>query len=62
MESFLLKSANGGEDTEEFEKVHDSVFRADLQFDRLRRQLDVLVDIVHNALPDIKTATSIHTI
>ena len=38
------------------------VFKEDLNFDSVERQLEVLVDVIHLALPQVKKVTSIQTI
>ena len=62
LESLLLKAANGEDSSKEFKLVKDSVFNDDLSFDKLERQLAILVDTVHLALPDVKKVTSVRTI
>ncbi len=62
MESLLLKSANGECFDEEFKVVELSVFKSDLDFNRLKKHLGILVDVIHQALPTVKKVTSIQTI
>ena len=42
LESLLLKAANGEDSREELKIVKNSVFRDDLSFDKLERQLAFL--------------------
>ena len=62
MESVLIKSANGENYAEELKQVKESVFKADLDYDRLEKHLGVLVDVIHQALPEVKKVTSVRTI
>lgn len=59
MESLLI---NGEHHAEELKRVKESVFKDDLDFDRLERHLGVLVDVIHQALPQVKKVTSARTI
>ena len=58
----MIKSANGESCVEEFKIVQGSVFQKDVDFDRLDKQLSILVDVVHEALPAVKKVTSVRTI
>ena len=60
MESVLIKSANGENYAEELKQVKESVFKADLDYDRLEKHLGVLVDVIHQALPEVKKVTSVY--
>ena len=62
LEILLLKSANGETIDKELQTVRDSVYKDDFDFDKLGRQLCVLVDVVHEALPNVKEVTNIRTI
>ena len=62
LESLLLKSANGEDFDEDLQLVHESVYQADLDFAKLKSQLGVLVDVIREALPEVKKVTSIRTI
>lgn len=62
LESLLLKSANGECFDEELKKVKESVFQSDLDCDRLQKQLGVLVDVIHQAVPSVRKVTKICTI
>ncbi len=62
MEALLVKSANGQCAEEEFQVIQESVFSNDLDFDMLKKHLGVLVDVIHQALPEVKVVTSIRTI
>ena len=62
MESVLIKSANGEHYAEELKRVKQSVFKADLDYDRLEKHLGVLVDVIHQVLPEVKKVTSVCTI
>lgn len=42
--------------------MKESVFKGDLNFDSLERHLGVLVDAIHQALPQVKRVTSVRTI
>ena len=46
----------------ELGKVSSSVFGKDLDFTKLNRQLAMLNDIIHQALPEVKKVTSIRTV
>ena len=59
MEELLIKSANGEVFTEQLKAVHDSVYKADLDFSKLERHLPFLTDVVHEALPKVKKVTLI---
>ena len=62
IEQLLIKSANGEVFTEQLKAVHDSVYKADLDFNKLERHLSVLTDVVHESLPGVKVVTKILTI
>ena len=62
MESLLIKSANGENAVEDFEQVKQSVFEADLDYERLEKHLGVLVDVIRQTLPQEKKVVSIRTI
>ena len=62
MESVLIKSANGEHYAEDLKQVKQSVFKADLDYDRLEKHLGVLVDVIRQALPEVKKVTSVRTI
>ena len=62
LESLLLKSANGECFDEQLKKVKESVFQSDLDFDRLQKQLGVLVDVIRQALPSVTKVTKVRTI
>lgn len=62
MESLLIKAANGDSHERELEVIQESVFKNDLDFDRLKKHLGVLVDLIHQALPEVKNVTSIRTV
>ena len=62
MEHLLIKSANGEVFTEQLKHVHDSVYKDDLDFNKLQRHLAFLTDVVHEALPKVKKVTVIQTI
>ena len=51
LESLLLKSADGEDFDEELQAVQESVYQADFDFVKLKKQLGVLVDVIHQALP-----------
>ena len=55
-------AANGKDSSEDFKLIEDSVFSDDLSFDKLERQLAILIDTVHLALPEVKKVTSVHAI
>ena len=42
--------------------MRESVFKEDINFGSLERHLGVLVDVIHQALPEVKNVTSIQTI
>lgn len=62
LESLLLKSANGEDFGEELQSVQESVYQTDFDFAKLKKQLGVLVDVIHEALPEVRQVTSIRTI
>ena len=62
LESLLLKSANGEDFDEDLQFVNESVYQADFDFAKLKSQLGVLVDVIQEALPEVKKVTSIRTI
>ena len=62
LESLLLKSANGEDFDEDLQFVNESVYQADFDFAKLKSQLGVLVDVIREALPEVKKVTSIRTI
>ena len=62
MESILLKSANGEEYSDELNSLAVSVFKDNLDYDKLERHLNILDGVVHEALPEVKKVTSIQTI
>ena len=57
MESVLIKSANGENYAEELKQVKESVFKADLDYDRLEKHLG---DVIHQAQPEVKKVTSVY--
>ena len=57
-----VESENGENYAKELEQVKESVFKDDLDYDRLEKHLGVLVDVIHQALPEVKKVTSVHTI
>ena len=62
VEALLIKSANGDDYSQEFKDVENSSFQSDLCFNNLKRHLGVLVDVVHQALPQVKKVTTIRNI
>ena len=62
MECLLIKSANEECYTNELQTVRESVFKEDINFGSLERHLGVLVDVIHQALPEVKNVTSIQPI
>ena len=62
LESLFLKATNGEDSREESKLVKDSVFNDNLSFNKLERQLAILVDTVHLAFPEVKKVTSARTI
>ena len=62
MESLLINAANGNPYERELKDVQESVFKNDLDFDRLKKHLGVLVDVVRQALPEVMKVTSIQAI
>lgn len=62
IEALLIKSANGKDFSQEFKVVKSSCFQSDFCFDKLERHLGVLVDVIHQALPQVKKITAIRTI
>lgn len=46
----------------ELQDIRESVYEVDLDVHKLSRQLGVLVDVVHEALPNVKEVTSVCTI
>ena len=62
VEALLIKSANGDDYSQEFKDVENSCFQFDLCFNNLERYLGVLVDVIHQALPQVKKVITIRTI
>ena len=62
IEKVIIKSANGENCTVELQEMKESVLGKDLDFPRLERHLSVLVDIIQQALPEVKKVTSIRTV
>ena len=62
MESLLIKCSNGETYVKGSNLVQESVFQNDLDFQRLEKQLTVLVDVIHEGLPAVKKITSVRTI
>lgn len=61
LESLLLKSANGEGFDKDLQSVQESVYQADFDFAKLKNQLGVLVDVIREAVPEVKKVTSIRT-
>ena len=59
VEALLIKSANGDDYSQEFKDVENSCFQFDLCFNNLERYLGVLVDVIHQALPQVKKVITI---
>ena len=57
-----MKSANGEDQTEELKNFELSVFKSNFCIEKLKRELGVLIDAIHVALPHVKKVTSIRTI
>ena len=62
LEFLLIKAANGENFDNVFQTVLTSAYQDDLDFDKLKRQLAPLVDVIHEAQPEMKKVTSIRTI
>jgi len=56
------QSANGECQADELKTVKELVLKEDLNFDSVERHLEVLVDVIHLALLQVKKMTSIQTI
>jgi len=46
LESLLLKAANGNDCSTELNEIDKSLYKDDLDIDRLRRQILLLVDVI----------------
>ena len=53
---------SGEDQTEELKNFEQSVFKSDFCIEKLKRELGVLIDAIHVALPHVKKVTSIRTI
>ena len=62
IEVLLIKSANGDDFSQELKVVENSCYQSDLCFNKLEKHLGVLVDVIHQALPQVKKVTTIRTI
>ena len=62
LESLLLKAANGDVCSEEQLDLEQSFYKDDLDVDRLRRQLLLLVDVIKQGTPLVKKITTVRTI
>ena len=62
LELLLIKAANGENFDQVFQTVLASVYQDDLDFDKLKRQLAIPVDVIREAQPEVKKVTSIRTI
>ena len=62
LESLLLKAANGNDCSTELNEIDKSLYKDDLDIDRLRRQILLLVDVIRVGVPSVKEVTSVRTI
>ena len=62
IEALLIKSANGEDFSQELKVVESSCYQSDLCFKKLEEHLGVLVDVIHQALPQVKKVTTVRTI
>ena len=62
IETTIIAAANGKEIDAALNAINGSVFAKDFHFSRLPRQLAILPDIVHQALPEVKQVTSAHAV
>ena len=58
LESLLLKAANGDTCSKELLELEESCYKDDLDVDRLRRQLLLLVDVIRLGAPTVKNTNS----
>ena len=54
MESLLIKAKNVDIHKSKVEVIQESVFKNDLDLNRQKKHLGVLVDVVHQILPEVK--------
>ena len=58
-----MKAANGNDCSTELNEIDDkSLYKDDLDIDRLRRQILLLVDVIRVGVPSVKEVTSVRTI
>ena len=62
MESLLINAVTGNPYERELKDVRESVFKNDLDFDRLKKHLGVLVDVVRQAFPEVRKVTCMQTV
>ena len=62
LEKLLLKAANGEAYEQELEIIKTSCYKDGFNFDQLEQQLPLSVNLVQQALPDVKKVTSVHNI
>ena len=58
----MIKSSKGETYIEELNLVQELVFQNDLDFQRLEKQLTLLVDVIHEALQAVKKVTIVRAI
>jgi len=61
LESLLLKAANGNDCSTELNEIDKSLYKDDLDIDRLSRQILLLVDVIRVGVPSVKEVTSVRT-
>ena len=57
-----MKAANGEAYEQELQIIKTSCYKDDLNFDQLEQQLPLSVNLVQQALPDVKKVTCVRTI
>ena len=62
LENLLLQAANGESYEDDLESIQSTCYRKDMNLEELQKQLPLLVDLIHQALPKVSRVTSIRTI
>ena len=57
----LLQAANGESYEDNLESIQSTCYREDMNLEELQKQLPLLVDLIHQALPKVSRVTSIRT-
>ena len=59
METVIMKAANGKDVRGDFEILYSSMYKNDVNLEKLERQLSFLPHVIQVALPSVKTVTSV---